>query len=128
MDYTQSQGHFSLSQRHGGGGRRSQSQRRQQQRLELSQRSLMASMSQSIHARVKRNRGRAIPESRYLTLRVELVNATKDLPPALKEKSSSCRLLTSPVPTGGGTSRGASGPKKDGFVVTPLGKAKLRRK
>ena len=78
-----------------------------------SQKSFVESMTQSIKASVKRNRGIRIPKSRYLTLRVEFTEsiATSDLPEALKDKSHHSRLKKCVSPT----------PTQAGFVITPLG-------
>lgn len=94
--------------------------------MEMSQKSLMESMSQSIRVSVKKNRGRAIPKTRYLTLRVEFTNSMSpnELPPSLKQNV----LETSPVSIIGGNSGEPScrGSKHhtDRLIVTPLGKIK----
>ncbi|KAL3792913.1 hypothetical protein ACHAW5_006820 [Stephanodiscus triporus] len=92
--------------------------------MEMSQKSLMESMSQSIRVSVKKNRGRTIPRTRYLTLRVEFMNSMSpnELPPSLKQNC----LETSPVSIVGGNSGESSsrGSKHhtDRFIVTPLGR------
>jgi len=98
------QSYYGLSQKH----HESQSQ------MAMSQKSLMASMSQSIHVSVKKNRGSKIPADRYLTLRCEFTKSLhkNELPSGLKKRApnSSCHMA-SPVPVGSGAMR-----------VTPLGR------
>mmetsp|Transcript_36870 Transcript_36870/g.77342 ORF Transcript_36870/g.77342 Transcript_36870/m.77342 type:complete len:410 (-) Transcript_36870:1488-2717(-) len=101
------------------------------QDFEMSQKSLMASMSQSIRVSTKKNQGIRIPSSRYLTLRVDFTKIMErnELPPSLKQKDqfSASHCLLSPALTSRGCTAGAnSGVKDDGandkFVVTPLGR------
>lgn len=95
--------------------------------MEMSQKSIMESMSQSIRLSVKKNRRRTIPNTRYLTLRVEFTNSVSpnELPPSLKQY----RLETSPTSIIGGNAdeplTGASNLHTNRFVVTPLGKIKF---
>ncbi len=96
------------------------------QSMDMSQKSIMESMSQSIRLSVKKNRGRTIAKTRYLTLRVEFTNSVSpnDLPPSLKQG----HLETSPTSTiGVNAGEPLSGGHKhqtNRFVVTPLGKIK----
>ena len=95
--------------------------------MEMSQKSIMESMSQSIRLSAKKNRRRTIPNTRYLTLRVEFTNSVSpnELPPSLKQN----RLETSPTSIIGGNAdeplTGAYNLHTNRFVVTPLGKIKL---
>ena len=78
----------------------------QKQSQAMSQKS---SVTQSIRASIKRNRGVRIPKQRYLTLRVEFTERLdhSELPDALK--STTQKKCASPKP------------KTTGFVITPLG-------
>jgi hypothetical protein len=90
--------------------------------VEMAQKSLMESMSQSIRVSVKKNRGRSIPKTRYMTLRVEFANSVSPnkLPPLLKQNLQE----VSPASIVGRTADELS--RANRFVVTPLGKIKLR--
>jgi len=120
VDFTK--GSFSMSQKH---------HPIESQDFELSQKSLMASMSHSIRVSTKKNRGIRIPSCRYLTLRVDFTKAMErnELPPSLKQKDqcSASLCLPSPAPISGGYAAGADGEVQDDgandkFVVTPLGR------
>lgn len=73
----------------------------------MSQKSIVESMTQSIKASVKRNKGVRIPFERYLTLRIEFTKSlsSRELPKVLRSKSTS----VSPKP------------RTKGMVITPLG-------
>jgi hypothetical protein len=95
------QQHVPLSQKH-----------HTSQSLELTQRSIMMSMTQSIRSiRAKNTRGYQIPDSRYLSLDVKFTNEIEvdDLPDVFQEQDGD---TTSPFPAEGGM---------DHFLVTPLG-------
>jgi hypothetical protein len=73
----------------------------------MSQKSIVESMTQSIKASVKRNKGVRIPYERYLTLRIEFTKSlsSRELPKVLRSKSTS----VSPKP------------QTRGMVITTLG-------
>ena len=73
----------------------------------MSQKSIVESMTQSIKASVKRNKGVRIPSERYLTLRIEFTESlsSSDLPAVLRSNGTSISLQS----------------QTNGMVVTPLG-------
>ena len=73
----------------------------------MSQKSIVESMTQSIKASVKRNKGARIPSERYLTLRIEFTESlsSSDLPAVLRSNGTSISLQS----------------QTNGMVVTPLG-------
>ena len=73
-------------------------------------------MSQSIHASIKGNSRRRIPDSRYLTLGVHFNRPQARLPREL-EGGHTAVSFKSPVPVTGKSNRSQA----DAFVVTPLG-------
>ena len=94
------------------------------------------SMSQSIRATVKKNRGHKIPKTRYLTLRVDFTQPLQncDLPSALKNEKASIftnyrnpvvpKIGVNPDPkfrASAATSVFDQGSMDEKFVVTPLG-------
>lgn len=87
-----------------------------QSQFEESRKSLIESMSQSIHASVKGNSRRRIPDSRYLTLRVHFNRPQATLPRGL-EGGPAAVSFKSPVPATGRGDRSQA----EAFVVTPLG-------
>lgn len=73
----------------------------------MSQQSIVESMTQSIKASAKRNKGVPIPPERYLTLRIEFTESlpSSDLPAVLRSNETSVSLQS----------------QTKGMVVTPLG-------
>jgi len=99
--------------------------------LDMSQKSLLMGMSQSVRAKVKKNQGCIIPETRYLTLRVDFTHSlhNSQLPFALRKHTNYLldeRKNLKKTETAS-SSIFENGVMEKNFVVTPLGKVAEER-